>query len=77
MLGGVHEFEQRATYFSSFRAKHIVAPLGMAKMSLTLHEPMLNAFCSKLQTTSKHAPKTYQTWKVLYAKQSTFNQKLC
>ena len=38
---------------------------GHAKMSLALHEPIENIFCSNLHTTSAHAPKTYQTWKVL------------
>jgi hypothetical protein len=36
-----------------------------AKMSLALHEPIWNVLCSNLHTTSMHAPKIYQTWKVL------------
>ena len=44
-----------------------------AKMSLTLDEPIENVLCSN--STSKHAPKTYRTWKVLYAKQPTPDKK--
>jgi hypothetical protein len=32
---------------------------------LALHELIKNVLCSNLHTTSTHAPKTYQTWKVL------------
>jgi hypothetical protein len=35
-----------------------------AKMSLALTEPIENVLCLNLHTTSKHAPQTYQTWKV-------------
>ena len=45
---------------------------GHAQMSLTLNEPIQNVLCSNLHTTSKHAPKTYQTWK--FCKQ---NNQLC
>ena len=34
-----------------------------------------NVLCSNLHTLSRHAPKTYQTWKILHAKQPTPNQR--
>ena len=33
-----------------------------------------SGFRSNLHKDSKHAPKTYQKWKVLYAKQTTPNK---
>ena len=48
-----------------------------ATMSLTLNEPTENALRSYLHTTSKHAPQTYWTWKVLFAKQPTLEEKPC
>jgi hypothetical protein len=48
-----------------------------AKMSSTLNELILNALHSHLHTTtSKHAPKTYRTWKVLYVKEPTPRPKI-
>ena len=43
-------------------------------MVSALNDPIQNALCSNLHTTSKDAPKTYQKWKVLYSKQPTPNQ---
>ena len=48
-----------------------------AKMCWTLNEPILNVLCSNLHSTSKHALQSYQTWKVLYFKQPTPDQKSC
>ena len=64
----LYQFMEGQTHFST--SWH-------AKMSLTLHEPIYNVLCSNLHTTSTHAPKTYQTWKVLYSKQPTRYQKSC
>ena len=52
-----------------WRAKHILATLGMLKST--------NIGCSLFKPphyTSKDAPKFYQTWKVLFAKQPTPDQ---
>ena len=43
-------------------------------MSLALDKPIHNV-PSNLHTNSKDAPKIYQTWKVLYAKQAIPAQK--
>jgi hypothetical protein len=61
----VLEFEWKAAYSGSLRAKLISARLGMPEMSLTHNKLTQNVICSNLHTNSKHAPKTYQTWEVL------------
>jgi hypothetical protein len=48
------------------RAYLILAPLE-CQNKVTLNDPIKNVFHSNLHTTSKDAPKTYLTWKVLYA----------
>ena len=55
------------------RAKLILAPLGMRNEFD--HQEPIDVLHSNLHMTSKHAPKTYGTWKVLYAKQPTPAQK--
>ena len=40
-------------------------------MSLVPNEPIWNVLRSNLHIDSKHAPKTYRTWKVMHAKQPT------
>ena len=57
----VFEFEWRATYFSSLRARYILAP------QVCHNELIYNVLYSNLHTTSKHGPKTCQTWKVSFA----------
>ena len=54
-------------------AKLILAPQGMSKWIWPSMKWFRN-LCSNLHTNSKHAPKTYRTWKVLYPKQPTPNQ---
>ena len=48
-----------------------------AKMSLNINEPIENVLCSNLHTTSNYAPKTYRTWKVLYATKQLPTRKSC
>jgi hypothetical protein len=60
----VWRFERRAIYIISLRAT----------MSLELDEVVQNVLHSNSCTDSKHAPKTYHKWKVMYAKQPTPNQ---
>lgn len=63
-----------ATYFGSLRAKLILLPLDMPKLG----QPSMNRYRMFLVLTStpplKHAPKTCQAWKVLYAKEPTPDQ---
>lgn len=44
------------------------------KMSLTSNEPINKVLCSNLHINSKHARKTYRTWKDFCAKEPTPNQ---
>ena len=62
------EFEWRATYFGWLRAKLFFASLHMPKIWVW---PSINRFRMFLVHTSTHAP----TWKVVYEKQPTPNQK--
>ena len=48
-----------------------------SKMSLALLNRYRMFFVQASHTTSKHAPKTYRTRKVLYAKQPTPDQNSC
>lgn len=68
----VCQFEWRTTYVSSQWAVLIFSTTWHTKMSFILNEPIENDLGSNLQTTSKHVPKTYWTWKALYAKQLTW-----
>ena len=67
------EFEWKATYFGSLRAKLILSPLGMPKW-VWLSTNQYRIYFIQI---SKHAQKTYQTWKVLCAKQPSPDQKPC
>ena len=71
----VCQFEWRATSFSSLWAKLIFSTSWHTKMSLILNEPSENDLGSNLQTTSKHVPKTYWTWKVLYGNNQLLSEK--
>ena len=77
MLGGSIEFEWKATYYNSLRAKLILASLEMKKnKGLALDEPQKNVIHSNLHILTKHPLHTYQPWKVFYANKPTPNQKL-
>ena len=55
-------------------AKILVLAYQDVKMQSTPNEPIWNILCSNFHTNSNHAPKSYQTWKVFYAKPPTPNQ---
>ena len=75
-LEAVFKFEWRATSWGSLsEIKLILACQEVLKRvwhSVNRKEVALHL---NLHTTFKHAPKTYWTWKVLYAKQPTPNEK--
>ena len=75
----VFVFDSKATFLGLMRVGLFLAPLGMPKWVLTFNKMVQNVFHANIQTTSKHAPKSYWTWKVLYAKQKqpTPDQKWC
>ena len=62
MKSNLFLFIEGQTYFSTS---------GHTKMSSTLDEAIKNVLRSNLHTTSKHAPKTCRSWKILFAKQPT------
>ena len=66
-------FEQRTFYIDQFIGDQTrFGTSWHAKM--TLNDLTWKLMSSNLHTNSKHVLKTYQTWKVLYAKQPTPNQ---
>ena len=74
VLGGSVWIRMKSSnLFRFIEGPHHFSTSWHAKMSLTLDDPIENFLCS--DSTSKHAPKTYRTWKVLYAKQPTPDKK--
>ena len=63
-VGGVEVLTKNILYWFMKGQTHFGMPRG-AEMSLALHEPIQNVLCSNLHTNSTHAPRTYQTRKVL------------
>ena len=77
MLGGSVWIWMKSNLFRFIEGQTTYSTSWHAKMSLTLNGPIKNVLLSNLHTTSNHEPKTYWTWKVLYAKQPTPDQNSC
>ena len=75
MIGGSVWIWMRATYLSLLRSTLFQHLLTCTKMSQN-DPPQTKTECDFIQT-FEHIPKTYQTWKGMYAKRPNSNQQSC